>query len=155
MQKAIETSYYGGLAEMDAFLLAYTVLTGTVTAITAEEVRDWRYFPLIALSGFTVFGVIILFNPSLIPPAYRDFARIILSALTVFVVILFIKDLRKIVKIQRNSTLCLKHASEFSELKTALRLETEEFSRICNEKVTEMTMLADELWKSIEGLRNG
>jgi hypothetical protein len=155
MQKVIETADCGGLAEMDAFLLAYTILTGAVTAITAEEVRDLRYFPFIALCGFTAFGIVLLFDPLLISSAYQGFTRIILAALTVAVVILFIKDLRKIVKIQRNSTLCLKHASEFCELKTALRLSAKEFRKACDEKVTEMAILAEELWKSIEGLRNG
>jgi hypothetical protein len=43
MQKAIETPYRGCLTKFE------------ITAVTAEEIGDLRYFPLIGLCGFSAF----------------------------------------------------------------------------------------------------
>jgi ABC-type multidrug transport system fused ATPase/permease subunit len=139
---------------MDILMFIYVILTGTVTAIVAEETRDPRYFPLIVLCFFTVFGIILLFNPWLIP-SYLDLIRIALAALTLITVAFFIRDLRKIVKIQRGSMLCLKHANEFYEIKLALRSSAEEFRRVLEEKIEKISLLSEELRKTIEGMKNG
>jgi len=139
---------------VNILLLVYSIITASITAIVAEEVRDWRYFAFHILLGFTIIGLTLSWSPWLVQP-YRDIFSIILVVLTIITVVFFIKDLRGIIKIQRNSILCEKHALEFKELKTNLRLNAEEFAKACDETFSALVSLTDATIKSLEVLKNG